>query len=110
MTHSLIMRDVSVYFLLLFVHFYLCKLLGGCRNVYPYTVTDDRVGRNKNRKDNGTEFSRRYCIRKFSYHETLIYDQRRFLNKHLRLNPTCMCSIVRPVSSFEEICSVYLPY
>jgi hypothetical protein len=25
-------------------------------NVYPYTVTDDRVGRNKKRKDNGKEF------------------------------------------------------
>ncbi len=27
-----------------------------CGNVYPYTVTYDRVGRNKERKDNGKEF------------------------------------------------------
>jgi hypothetical protein len=27
-----------------------------CGNVYPYTVTDDRVGRNKKRKDNGKDF------------------------------------------------------
>jgi hypothetical protein len=40
--------------------------------MYPYTVTDDRVGRNKNRKDNGKEFFRRDCMRKFSYHETLL--------------------------------------
>ena len=53
---------------LLFVHFNLCTRVGGCGNVYPYTVTDDRVGRDKNRKDNGKEFSRRdcSCIRKFS--------------------------------------------
>ncbi len=57
-----------------------------CGNVYPYTVTDDRVGRDKKRKDNGREFSPRNCIRKFSYHEIFctIYVQRRFLNKHLR--------------------------
>ncbi len=67
-THSLIMRDVSVYFLLLFVHFYLSTRVGGCGHVYPYTVKDDRVGRNKKRKDNGKEFFRRDCIRKFSYH------------------------------------------
>ena len=72
-THSLIMRDLSVYFFLLFVHFYLCTQVGGCGNMYPYTVTDDRVGRNKNRKDNGKEFFRRDCMRKFSYHETLLY-------------------------------------
>ncbi len=48
--------------------FHLCTRVGGCGNVYPYTVTDDRVGRDKNRKDNGKEFSRRdcSCIRKFS--------------------------------------------
>jgi hypothetical protein len=34
-------------------------------------VTDDRVGRNKKRKDNGKIF-RRDFIRKFSYHETLL--------------------------------------
>ena len=57
-----------------------------CGNVYPYTVTDDLVGRDKKRKDNGKEFSERDCIRKFSYHEIFctIYVQRRFLNKHLR--------------------------
>jgi hypothetical protein len=33
--------------------------------VYPNTETDDRVGRDKKRKDNGKEFS-------FSYHETLL--------------------------------------
>jgi hypothetical protein len=44
-----------------------------CGNVYLYTVTDDRVGR-----DNGKEgitvknFPRRDCIRKFSYYETLL--------------------------------------
>jgi hypothetical protein len=27
---------------------------------------------------------------------------------YLRLNPTCMCSIVHPASSFEELCAVYL--
>jgi hypothetical protein len=36
-----------------------------CGNVYPYTVTDDRV----KRKDNGEEFFPRDCIWKFSYHE-----------------------------------------
>jgi hypothetical protein len=35
---------------------YLCTRVGGCGNVYPYTVTDDRVGRNKKRKDDGKEF------------------------------------------------------
>jgi hypothetical protein len=40
--------------------------------VYPYTVTDDRVGRDKKRKDNGKEFSRRGCIRKFSYHQGVL--------------------------------------
>ena len=39
--------------------------------MYPYTVTDDRVERNKKRKDNGKEFFRR-GMRKFSYHETLL--------------------------------------
>ncbi len=71
-THSLIMRDVSVYFLLLFVHFYLCTRVGCCGNMYPCTVTDDRVGRSKKRKDNGKECFRRDCMRKFSYHETLL--------------------------------------
>jgi hypothetical protein len=28
---------------------------------------------------------------------------------YLCLNPTCMCSIVHPSSSFEELCTVYLP-
>jgi hypothetical protein len=27
---------------------------------------------------------------------------------YLRLNPTCMCFIVHPVSSFKELCTVYL--
>ena len=40
--------------------------------MYPYTVTDDRVGRNKKRKDNGKEFFLRDRMRKFSYHETLV--------------------------------------
>ena len=71
-THSLIMRDVSVYFLLLFVHFYLCTRVGGYGNMYPYTVTDDRVGRNKKRKDNGKKNFRRDCMRKFSYHENFL--------------------------------------
>ena len=48
------------------------KLRVFCGNMYPYTVTDDRVGRNKKRKDNGKEFFRRDCMRKFSYHETLL--------------------------------------
>jgi hypothetical protein len=43
-----------------------------CGNMYPYTVTDDRVGRSKKRKDNGKEFFRRECMRNFSYHETLL--------------------------------------
>ncbi len=43
-----------------------------CGNMHPYTVTDDWVGRNKKRKDNGKEFFRRDCMRKFSYHETLL--------------------------------------
>jgi hypothetical protein len=38
------------------VHLYLCTLVGDCGNLYPYTVTDDRVGRNKKRKDNVKEF------------------------------------------------------
>jgi hypothetical protein len=59
-------------FPLLFVHFYLCTRVGGCGNMYPYTVTDDRVGRSKKRKDNGKEFFRRDCMRNFSYHETLL--------------------------------------
>jgi hypothetical protein len=67
-THSLIMRDVSVYFLLLFVHIYLCTRVGDGEKMYPYTVTDDRVGRSKKRKDDGKEFFRRDCMRKFSYH------------------------------------------
>ena len=71
-THSLIRRDVSVYFLLLFVHFYVCARVGDCGHVYPYTVTNDQVGRNKKRKDNGKEFFRRDYIRRFSYHETLV--------------------------------------
>ncbi len=29
------------------------NLMVNCGNVYPYTVTDDRFGRNKKRKDNG---------------------------------------------------------
>jgi hypothetical protein len=37
-------------------------------------VTDDQIGRDKKRKDNGKDFSRRDCIRKFSYHETLCCD------------------------------------
>jgi hypothetical protein len=37
---------------LLFVHFDLCTRVGGCGNVYPYTVTDDRVGRDKKTKIN----------------------------------------------------------
>jgi hypothetical protein len=45
---------------------------GNCGNMYPYTVTDDRVGRNKKRKDNGKDFFRRDCMRKFSYHETFL--------------------------------------
>ena len=56
----------------LFVHLYLCTLVGDCGNLYPYTVTDDRVGRNKKRKDNVKEFFRRDCTRNFSYHETLL--------------------------------------
>jgi hypothetical protein len=41
-----VFRDVSVCFLftfLLFAHFYLLTRVGDCGNVYPYTVTDDRV-------------------------------------------------------------------
>jgi hypothetical protein len=34
------------------------KMVRECGNVYPYTVTDDRSGRDKKRKDNGEEFSR----------------------------------------------------
>ncbi len=45
---------------------------GMCGNVYPYTVTDDWVGRDKKSKDNGKESFRRDCIRTFSYHETLL--------------------------------------
>ena len=60
-THSLIMRDVSVYFLLLFVHFYLCTRVGDCGNVYPWT--------------GNLVIMRLICV---------IYAQRRFLNKHLR--------------------------
>jgi hypothetical protein len=41
-------------------------------NVYPLRGADDRVGRNKKRKDNGKLFFRRDCIRKFSYHETFL--------------------------------------
>jgi hypothetical protein len=37
----------------LFVHFYLCTRVGGCGNMYPYTLPDDRVGRDKKRNDNG---------------------------------------------------------
>jgi hypothetical protein len=40
--------------------------------MYPYTVTDDRVGRNEKRKDDSKESFRRGCMRKFSYHETLL--------------------------------------
>jgi hypothetical protein len=71
-THSLIMRDVLMYFLLLFVQFYLFTRVGDCKNMYPYTVTDDRVGRNVKRKDNCKEFFRRDCVRKFSYYETVL--------------------------------------
>ncbi len=71
-THNLIMRDVSIYFLLLFVHLYLCTRVGGCGKINPYSVTDDRVGRNKTRKDNGKESFRQECMGKFSYHETLL--------------------------------------
>ncbi len=41
-----------------------------CENVYPYTVTDDRVGRGKKRNDNG---KKNFPMRlKFSYHEALL--------------------------------------
>ncbi len=30
--------------------FYLCTRVRDCGNVYPYTVTEDRVGRDKKRK------------------------------------------------------------
>ena len=57
----------------LFVHFYLCTRVGVCGNVYPYTVTDDRLGRNMKRKDNGKGSFPRDCIRKFSYHEIFVH-------------------------------------
>ncbi len=43
--------------------------------MYPYTVTDDRVGRKGIRKERITvkNFSRRDCIRKFSYHEIFVH-------------------------------------
>ncbi len=37
-TYSLIVWDVSVDFLSLFVHVYLCTRVGGCGNVYPYII------------------------------------------------------------------------
>jgi hypothetical protein len=40
--------------------------------VFSYTVADDRVGREKKRKDIGKEFYRRDSIRKYSYRETLL--------------------------------------
>jgi hypothetical protein len=40
--------------------------------VYPYTVTDDRVGGIRKESITVKNFYRRDCIRKFSYHETLL--------------------------------------
>jgi hypothetical protein len=55
-------------------------------NVYPYTVTDDRVGRNKKRKDNSKEFSDEIVLGNLVIMRLFcaIHVQRRFLNKHLR--------------------------
>ena len=54
-TYSLIMRDVSVDFLFTlctFLPLYTSRGLWKCVS----TVTDDRLGRNKKRKDNGKDF------------------------------------------------------
>jgi hypothetical protein len=74
-TYSLIMRDVSVHFLVtlctflpLYTSTYSCTTrVGGCGNVYPYTVSDDRVGRDKKRKDNGKEFWEKFFTVIFSF-------------------------------------------
>ncbi len=82
-TYSLIMKDVSVDFLFTLCTFFLCTRVGGCGNVYPYTVTDDRLGRNKKRKDNGKRIFPdeivlgNLVITRFSVH----LCQRKFLNK-----------------------------
>ena len=44
-----------------------------CRIVY--VIDTFKVGRNKKRKDNGENFGRRDCIRKFSYHRKLSYHE-----------------------------------
>ncbi len=79
-------RRLSVFLFHSLYIFYLCTRVGDCGNVYPYTVTDDRVGGDKKRKDNGKEFfdeivlGNLVIVRLFG----VIYVQRRFLNKHLR--------------------------
>ncbi len=104
-------RGFSLFPFSLCVHFYLCTRVGDCGNVYPYSVTDDRVGRNKKRKDNGKNFSdeivlgnlvimRPFCV---------IHVQRRLLNKHLPFS-SCSTFFVHPVPSFEEVSTVFLPY
>ncbi len=55
--------------------------------MYPYTVTDDRLGRNKKRKDNGkgSFFPDEIVLGNLVIMRFLfIYVQRRSQNKHLR--------------------------
>ncbi len=90
------------------MHFYLCKRVGVYGNVYPYTVADDRVERDKKRKDNGKEFFRRDCIRKFSFMRLfcVIYAQRRFLNKHLR-HSHHVFSFIPPLVSKRNVSCIF---
>ncbi len=80
---------------------YHCTRVGECRIVY--------VGGNEKEKTTVRIFPDEIVLGNLVIMRSSVHlCQRKFLNKHLRLNPTCMCSIVYPVSSFEELCPVYL--
>ncbi len=65
--------------------------------MYPYTVTDDRLGRNKKRKDDGKRIfpeivSGNLVIMRFSVH----LCQRRFLNEHSSISHHVFHAFVHP--------------
>jgi hypothetical protein len=72
-----------------------------CGNVYPDTVTDDRLEGIRKEKITAKDFSRRDCIRKFSYHEIFCpFMFRGDFRINIFVFPSCFPCFVHPVSSF----------
>ena len=81
--HAILLNEILNKKSAIFHNFLMRKRV--CLNSEMNTFRNTFMWMIQKRKKNGSEFSRRDCIRKFSYHEIFctIHVQRRFLNKHL---------------------------